>query len=333
MSKLRTAVVGAGFFGRYHAQHYAAIPGSELVAVADRSRAAAERVAAEVGCPALADHRELLGAVDAVSVATPTAAHFAVAADFLEAGVAVLVEKPIAATVDEARLLVRLARVNDAVLQIGHVERFNPVWQAFAERPFRPIFVSARRASPFPFRSLDVSVVADVMIHDIDLAFAAAGSPLVAVEAVGGRTAGGSIDRADALLTFANGCQAHLSASRTHHRTERVMHLWNDQVALDLDFFARTAVRYDRRAETPLTLAQPATPEDRERRLEEMFACETRQFDKTLQPLRLELEDFLDAARNRRPPQVAGEAGLEALSAAMQIERAIDAAPALRRAA
>ena len=167
---VRVGVVGAGFSGRYHAQQYSSLPGATLVGIADHDATSAARLAAEFGGESFADHRSLVGLVDAVSVATPTVSHFAVAEAFLKRGISVLVEKPMAATIDEARSLVRLAGQTDAVLQVGHVERFNPTWQAFEESPFRPTFIQTRRSSPYPFRSLDVSVVFDVMIHDIDLA-------------------------------------------------------------------------------------------------------------------------------------------------------------------
>ena len=332
---VRTAVVGAGYFGRYHTQQYATLPGVELVGVVDRDLQSAGRLAAEVGSQAFDDPLELLGLVDAVSVVTPTIAHFAVASEFLDRGIAVLVEKPIAVTTEEARALVRLANESGAALQVGHVERFNPVWAAFEESGFRPTFIEARRASPYPFRSLDVSVVFDVMIHDIDLALAAAASPVTAVDAVGGRQLSPSCDRAEAFLTFANGCRAHLSVSRVHHRTERCMRLTNDVAGLDLDFFERKSIRYGLRttADVSPTIKLPGTPEERELRLAELFETETHQHDKTAQPLRSELESFVDCVRSGTRPKVDGVAGLEALVLAQQIEQRLESARPLRKAA
>ena len=332
---VRTAVVGAGFFGRYHAQQYSTLPGVSLVGVVDHDAHSANRLAAEIGCRAFTDPRELVGLVDAVSVATPTIAHHAVASELLGSKIAVLVEKPIAVTIDEARSLVRLARQSGAVLQVGHVERFNPTWQAFERADFRPTFIEARRASPYPFRSLDVSVVFDVMIHDIDLALAAVGSPAIAVDAIGVRQTSPSCDRAEAFLTFANGCRAHLSASRVHHRTERTMRLTNETHGLDLDFFERTSVHYRMRPSAAFSqqAKAPTTPEERERRLAEMFETTREQHDKSAQPLRSELESFVACVRTGASPKAGGEEGLEALALAQQIEQRIESSRTLRKAA
>jgi predicted dehydrogenase len=332
---IRTAVVGAGFFGRYHAQQYSSLPGVELVGVADHDLTSAARLASEVGCKAYTDPNDLLGLVDVVSVVTPTIAHFAIAEGFLRHGVAVLVEKPIAASLDEARSLVRTARQQGSILQVGHVERFNPVWSAFESASFRPTFIEARRASPYPFRSLDVSVVFDVMIHDIDLVLAAAGSQVSSVDAVGARQLSPSCDRAEAFLSFANGCRAHLSVSRVHHRTERTMRLTSDLEGLDLDFFERKSVHYRLQptAAFASSLKAPTTPEERERRLAELFETTTQQHDKSAQPLRAELESFVECVRTGKSPKADGEAGLEALTVAQQIEQRIESGRSIRKAA
>jgi predicted dehydrogenase len=332
---IRTAVVGAGFFGRYHAQQYSTLPGVELVGVVDRDGQSGARLAAEIGCRSFSDPMELVGLVDAVSVVTPTVAHFAVASELLQYGVAVLVEKPIAATLDEARALVRLAKQQGVVLQVGHVERFNPVWSAYESTPFRPTFIEARRASPFPFRSLDVSVVFDVMIHDIDLVLAAAGSTVTAVDAIGGRQLSSSCDRAEAFLTFANGCRARLSVSRVHHRTERTLRLSCDGESLDLDFFERKSVRHRLQpgASIGTTLKLPTTPEERERRLAELFETTVMEHDRSAQPLRMELQSFVDCVRTGAVPKADGNAGLEALIVAQLIEQRIESARPILKAA
>ena len=166
MKRLRCAVIGAGYLGRFHAQKYAAIPRCDLVGVVDSDAAARERIAAELGVAVFADHRELLGLTDAVSVATPTATHHAVARDFLRSGAHVLVEKPIAATAAEARELIALAAGGSRVLQVGHLERFNPVILAVAGELVNPRFIESNRLAPFKPRGTDVSVVLDLMIHD-----------------------------------------------------------------------------------------------------------------------------------------------------------------------
>jgi predicted dehydrogenase len=323
---IRVGVVGAGFFGRYHAQQYSLLPGATLVGIADHDAASAARLAAEFGGEAFDDHRRLAGLVDAVSVATPTVSHYAVAEAFLKRGVSVLVEKPMAATIDEARSLVRLADQSRAVLQVGHVERFNPTWKAFEESPFRPTFIETRRSSQYPFRSLDVSVVFDVMIHDIDLALAAAGAPVSSVDAMGSRCASPSCDKAEAFLTFANGCRAHLSVSRVHHATERTMRLSNDVESLDLDFVARKSAHCRMKAGFSLRqpVKTPGSPEERERRVAEMFETQVTQHDTGIQPLNAELASFIDCVRRRVTPKVGGEQGLEALAVAQQIEQRIE---------
>jgi len=335
LEPIRVGVVGAGFFGRYHAQQYSSLPGVSLVGVADHDPASAARLAAEFGGQSFGDHRDLLDSVDAVSVATPTNSHFAVAEAFLSRGISVMVEKPMAATVEEARSLVRLAKQTDAVLQVGHVERFNPTWKSFEDAPFRPTFIETRRSSPYPFRSLDVSVVFDVMIHDIDLALAAAGSPVTSVDALGSRCASPSCDRAEAFLTFANGCRAHLSVSRVHHSTERTMRLSNEVESLDLDFFARKAVRCRMKSNSAFgqSMKPPQSPDERERRLAEMFEIDAWQYETTAQPLRMELASFIDCVRHQQAPKVGGEQGLEALSVAHQIEHRIESGRSFRKAA
>lgn len=323
---IRVGVVGAGFFGRYHAQQYSSLRGAILVGIADHDATSAARLAAEFGGESFDDHRRLVELVDAVSVATPTVSHFAVAEAFLKRGVSVLVEKPMAATLEQARTLVRLANQSNAILQVGHVERFNPTWQAFEESPFRPTFIQTRRSSPYPFRSLDVSVVFDVMIHDIDLALAAAGAPISSVDAMGSRCASPSCDWAEAFLAFANGCRAHLSVSRVHHATERTMRLSNEVESLDLDFFARKSARCRMKAGASFgqPLKMPGSPEEREKRLAEMFETQVTQHDAGIQPLNAELASFIDCVRRRVTPKVGGEQGLEALAVAQQIEQRIE---------
>jgi predicted dehydrogenase len=333
-SELRVGVIGAGFFGQHHARHYASLPGVRLVAVVDRNEESANRLAGELGCAALADFRELFGRVDAVSVVVPTVAHYSVAKEFLARGTATLVEKPLALSVDEARAMVRLAQRHRAVLQVGHVERFNPVWRTIEDAAVRPSFVECQRFSPFPFRSLDVSVVFDVMIHDLDLVLASVGSTVASLEAVGGPVIGPLTDRAEVHLRFANGCRAALSANRSHFETRRTMRLWNRETNVHLDFYRRTSVVHARRGEVPpFTQNGPLTLEERDRLLQATFSTATAEFDKTIQPLRLELEDFVRCAQTRAAPKVDGEAGYEAVALAERIQQSINSGAMLRNVA
>ena len=218
---LRAAVVGVGYLGRFHAQKYAAIDGVQLVAVADPGEAARQNVARETGCRAEADWRALLGKVDLVSIATPTPYHYEVAKAFLEAGAHVLVEKPITTTVAEAKDLIAVAAANGRLLQVGHLERFNPAVLALDGLLTRPRFLESHRLAPFKARGTDVSVVLDLMIHDIDLVQHLVGQPLVEVSAVGAQVFSDDLDIANARLTFADGCVANVTASRVSMKMER----------------------------------------------------------------------------------------------------------------
>ena len=223
MSRLRLAVVGVGHLGKEHARILSQLPGVELVGVADPRPVQAAAVAQRCGTHAYADHRELLTKVDGAIVAVPTAHHHAVACDFLERGVSLLVEKPLAADLGHADELVALATRNSATLQVGHIERFNPAFEELQRRPLQPKLIVCERLSGFSGRSTDSGVVLDMMIHDLDLVLALARSQIRSVEALGVAVLGGHEDMARATVTFTNGCVAHLSASRVHPTAVRRM--------------------------------------------------------------------------------------------------------------
>ena len=227
---MRTAVVGVGYLGRFHAQKYRQLENCELVGIADPSAAARAAVAAELGVAAFADHRDLLGRVDAVSVVTPTPLHFTVAKQFLEAGAHVLVEKPMTATVAEGEALIETARLAKRILQVGHLERFNAAVQALQPMLGIPRFIESARLAPFKHRGTDVDVVLDLMIHDIDLILSIVQSPVVSVDAIGSSVFSQEIDIANARLRFANGCVANATASRVSLKTERRLRLFQDEV-------------------------------------------------------------------------------------------------------
>ena len=235
MPATRVAVVGAGYLGRFHAQKYAALDGVQLVAVADPDEAARERVAREAACAAVADYRQLLGEVDAVSVVTPTPLHHRVSREFLESGAHVLVEKPITATIEEARDLVATATRLGKVLQVGHLERFNPAIVAVEGILDRPRFVESNRLAPFKPRGTDVSVVLDLMIHDIDLILNIVGSPVASIDAVGAQVFTDEIDIANARLRFENGCVADATASRISMKSERKLRVFQSDAYLSID--------------------------------------------------------------------------------------------------
>jgi len=311
MEKIRTAVVGVGYLGRFHAQKYAALEGSELVGVADTQARSRDAVAAELGVPAFADYRELLGKVDAVSVVTHTPSHFEIAADFLRHGAHVLVEKPMTETLDQARGLIDLAATHGRVLQVGHLERFNAA--ILAAEPFlrAPRFLECHRLAPFKERGTDVNVVLDLMIHDIDIVQSIVRSPIVSIDAIGTPVFSEQIDIANARIRFANGCVANTTASRVSLKTERKLRVFEDDAYLSLDLQQKilTVIRKKAPGGEPSLL--PVTIE--EQNLEQGDA------------LKAEIESFLACVRSGGAPVVSGEDGLRALETALRITEQVRA--------
>ncbi|HVW69489.1 MAG TPA: Gfo/Idh/MocA family oxidoreductase [Steroidobacteraceae bacterium] len=318
MKKIRAAVVGVGYLGRFHAQKYAQAAGCELVAVADSRMDVRDKVAAEVGTRAVADYRELLGEVDAVSVVTPTPAHFAIARAFLEAGAHVLVEKPITETVAEARELIEVAARHQRVFQVGHLERFNAAILAAEPYLRSPRFIECHRLAPYRERGTDVNVVLDLMIHDIDIVQTIVGAPISRIDAVGTPVFSEEIDIANARIHFANGCVANATASRVSLKTERKMRIFEDDAYLSLDLQQKILTLIRKRGPTEPQGPLPVTIE--EQNLDQGDA------------LKAEIESFLDCIRTGRPPVVSGEAGLMALETATRITDQVMASLAARRA-
>jgi len=318
MQKIRAAVVGVGYLGRFHAQKYAQAQGCQLVAVVDTRPEARAEVGAELSTDALADHRQLLGSVDAVSVATPTPAHFEIARDFLAAGAHVLVEKPITETPAEARELIALAAAAKRILQVGHLERFNAAILAAEPYLKSPNFVECNRMAPYRERGTDVNVVLDLMIHDIDLLQTIVGAPIATIDAVGTPVFSDEIDIANARIRFANGCVANVTASRVSMKTERKLRIFEDDAYLSLDLHQKvmTLIRKRRASEPPGPL--PVTIEEQ-----------------SLEPgdaLKAQIESFLECIRSGRKPVVPGEAGLTALETALRITGQVNRSLAERAA-
>ena len=238
MAQVRIGVVGAGYFGRLHALKVAAGARSVLAGVCDAVPERAAALAAELGCLALG-WEDLLAACDAVVIASPAATHHAAAAAALRAGRHVLVEKPVAVSLDEADDLIGLARAAGRVLQVGHLLRYSPERAAIAGRMGRPAYIECTRVAPFKVRGTDVSVVLDLMVHDFDMVLSLVAAPLEGVEAVGARVASLYVDMANARLRFANGAVAMLMASRVGGQTERTMRVFGAEGVLELDFGAR----------------------------------------------------------------------------------------------
>jgi hypothetical protein len=309
MAGIRTAVIGAGYLGRFHAQKYAQEPGSQLVAVVDPRPEARDALARELGVQAVADHRELLGRVDAVSVVTTTPAHFSIAADFLGAGAHVLVEKPVTETVEQARELIARAQAAGRVLQVGHLERFNPTIVAAEAELSGARFIECQRLAPFKERGTDVNVVLDLMIHDIDIVQSIVGRPIESIDAVGTPVFSGAVDIANARLRFEGGCVADVTASRVSLKTERRMRVFRDDAYLSLDLQQRILTVIRKRT-TPA--AQGELP----------VTIDERSFEQA-DALRAEIHSFLDCIRTGRKPLVSGEDGLRALETAMRITAAL----------
>jgi predicted dehydrogenase len=301
----RTAVIGVGYLGRFHAQKYAHIADSQLVAVVDADAAAAAKVGAELGVPGLQDYRAILDQVDAVSLAVPTPLHYAIGRELLERGIHVLIEKPIATTVAEARELIDLAKKHRCVLQVGHLERFNPAIVAAADRLRTPRFVESHRLAPFKQRGTDVSVVLDLMIHDIDLIQELVGTPIESIDAVGATVFSGEIDIVNARIRFQGGCVANTTASRISLKQERKLRIFQDDAYLSVDLQQKILTVIRKKDAAPVE--SPA-----------QVSIEEESFDQG-DALLAEIEAFLRSVRQGSAPVVSGEDGLRALETAMQI--------------
>ena len=308
--KTRIAVIGVGHLGQHHARLLAAMPEVELVGVVDTDAARASTIAETYQTRAWPSLASLAGQVDAVIVATPTISHVEVARPFVEAGVAVLVEKPLADSLEAADTLLALADQHGALVACGHTERFNPALDA--ARPFivSPRFVEIHRLGTFPERSLDIDVVFDVMIHDLDLLLAVVGGAVTSIEAVGVHVLTPKTDIANVRLRFDNGCIANLTASRISRDRVRKARFFQPQAYVSVDFAAPEAEVYrlvPKEGRPAIEGGRLDVPKD--------------------EPLRRELADFVDAVRAGRPPRVTGRDGREALALATRVARAIDEQP------
>jgi predicted dehydrogenase len=313
---MRTAVVGVGYLGRFHAQKYASLVNSELVGVADPSASARAAAAAELGVPAHEDYRELLGRVDAVSIVTPTPLHYRIAKDFLEAGTHVLLEKPMTVTVAEGERLIEAARRSNRILQVGHLERFNAAVQAVQPILTVPRFIESARLAPFKHRGTEVDVVLDLMIHDIDLILSIVRSPVVSVDAIGSSVFSKEIDIANARLRFANGCVANATASRVSLKTERRLRLFQDDAYISIDLHQKVL--------TVIRKAAGSTADGMPQ-----VAIEETSYDQG-DALKAEIEAFLNAAATGGAPAVSGEDGLLALRTAISIAEQVESSRLLQ---
>jgi len=309
MSSVRVGVVGVGHLGYHHARLYASMDDVSLVGVVDADSERARSVASEFATRPFSSVDALIAAgVDAVSVAVPTASHHDVAVSLLDAGVDVLVEKPIATTSIEARAMLARSKEKGRVLQVGHVERFNGAVIALMSAIKRPRFIECHRLSPFPNRGHDVSVVHDLMIHDLDIVIALDGTEVESVDAIGVPVFSTAEDIANARIRFASGCVANLTASRVSMEQMRKIRIFEENAYVSTNYSAQEVLVYRKKSGV---LAAGAS-------LMESIAIDNLDVRKE-EPLRLELAAFMECVRDRARPLVAGEDGLRALELAERV--------------
>ena len=321
MNKIRTAVVGVGKMGAIHAKVYDQLPQSDLVAVVDIDKDKAQRLAKKCNCSPYIDCAGILGKVDAVTISSPTVCHMQLAKIFIENNIAVMIEKPLAASVEEGKKIVELAKKHNTIVAVGHSERCNPVVQAIKRLNIEPKFIEANRISPYPFRSTDIGVVLDVMIHDIDIILSLASSKIKKVDAVGVNVMEDKEDICNARIVFENGCIANITASRLALKTERKVRLFSRQAYLSVDYIKKSGiiiktapnidvVKWIREHKEAgdfnfLTVNWP-----------DLLHIEELAIDDK-EPLRVEQESFLRAIEDKTlRPEVSAEEGLAAMECA-----------------
>ena len=304
MKKLRIGVVGVGHIGSNHARIYSELPNAELVAILDIDPARADEIGGKYKAKAVASLNEFAGMIDAASVATPTSAHFSIARDLLAQGKHLLIEKPITEKTSDARDLAQVAAEKGLVLQVGHVERFNPVLSALEQRLTHPRFIEAHRLSPYPNRSTEIGVVLDLMIHDLEIILHLVDSTLEDIDAVGVPVLSRGEDIANARLRFASGCIANVTSSRISPERMRKIRVFQEDAYLSLDYQGQSGEIY-RRVDGQIT-REPVAIEKEE-------------------PLRQQLASFVDCALTGGEPRVSGSHAAAALELAVEITRRIAA--------
>lgn len=311
MNKIRTAVIGVGYLGKFHTEKYALLPNTELVAVVDTDLELGAAIGLKHQVKAISNYRDLIGKVDAVSIAAPTQQHYEIAKTCLENNIHVLLEKPITVTTDEAQELITIAKKNKCVLQVGHLERFNAAVVALINEGIllKPYFIESNRIAPFKLRGADVNVVLDLMIHDIDIIQSLVNSPIKNLVANGSPVLSKDIDIANARIQFENGCVANVTASRVSMKSERKMRIFQQDSYVAVDF-QNTSLMICRKGTAEMF---PGIPE---------VLSEERVFDDN-DPIRDEIIAFLDAIQTHTPPIVSGEDGKRALETAINISHLI----------
>lgn len=305
MTRLKTAVIGTGYLGEFHAQKYHQLKQTDLVAIIDIDINRAQSIAQQCQTQALTDYRELVGKVDAVSIVTPTQTHYEIGKFCLENGIHVLMEKPITETPEEAQTLIDIAAHNNLVLQVGYLERFNPILTHSMGRINQPMFLESNRIMPFNPRNKDVNVVLDLMIHDIDLIQMIVNSPIQSIDASGACVLTQKIDIANARIHFESGCVANVTASRISLKTERKMRVFQPDAYFSLDFHGKQATMCTKGIGEML----PGIPNVKR----DIFKA------KKADALRDEIVAFANSIIQQQPAIVPGEAGKMALQAALEI--------------
>ena len=304
MQNIKAGVIGVGYLGRFHAQKYAAMDGVELVGVADTEKEQAEKIAEECSTNAFTDYREMLDKVDAVSIVVPTVFHHEVAVTCLQQKIDVLVEKPITTNLEEADDLIAQAEDSDCILQVGHLEQFNPAVMAMKPMLTHPLFIEAHRISVFKNRGTDVDVVLDLMIHDIDIILSIIDAPLKTIHTVGAPVITELTDIANARLIFENGCTANVTVSRISMDNIRRMRIFQPGKYLSVDFTKKEIMSVKLKEQKQSTFPIPDI---------------TKQTFSDQDILELELKDFISNVRNRTRPSVSGYEGRRALEIALQV--------------
>ncbi len=325
MTRLNVAVVGVGHLGQHHARILSQFPDVNLLGVVDPNPDQAAKVAKACRTKAFTSIDSLIPQLDAVSIASPTVFHHPVAAAFLKAGVAVLVEKPVCQTVEQANDLIELAAESNVALQVGHIERFNPAFEELVKRPITAKFIEAERHGPYTGRSVDIGAVLDLMIHDLDLLVALVRSPVTEVSAVGAAVFGGHEDMVNARLVFESGCVAHLTASRIAARPKRRMRIWAPEGYAGIDFVTRklSLVQQSDQLRKHGLHPEKLDAAARMRLKEEIFGKHLEVLsvdgDRKWDQLTNELRHFVECVRHGTTPRVTGEDGRDALALAERV--------------
>jgi predicted dehydrogenase len=308
MAKLRAAVIGAGYLGKFHAQKYASLTDVELVGVVDTRMEVAQDIAAQCKTKAYSDYRDILGQIDLVSIVVPTEHHFTVACACLDAGVHILVEKPVTQTVDEASKLIQLANARRLAFQVGHLERFNPALLALQDALVEPMFIESHRLAAFKPRGTDVNVVLDLMIHDIDIILSIVHSPITAIRAVGIPVLTEEVDIANARLEFKSGCVANVTASRVSQSPMRKMRIFQPSTYISIDYQDHNIAVYRKNSAQLDARGMPK------------IESQQKSFEQT-DALMHEISTFVEAVKTGSTPLVTGEDGKRALEVALEINR------------